>query len=160
MIDAVCERIHSRLTRTRSGVFFLFWVRMAGAVFRSGFSFERTDWASVRRNGLPVLSKRLSDCTERRFWIQDADLDDQQASGRCSRDFAGIELECALPFQEALRREFPESHARVRWTQEAVFSETDDVIEALARCARLRAMEAAGEWVPPTQEDLLNYRAG
>lgn len=83
-----------------------------------------------------------------------------QASGRCARDFAVIELECALPFHETLRREFPESHARVRWIQDTVFVLVDDVIEALARCSRLRAMEDAGEWVPPSQEDLLKYRAG
>jgi hypothetical protein len=73
-----------------------------------------------------------------------------QASGRCARDFAVIELECALPCLDTLRREFPESHARLRWIQEAVFGDTDDIVEALARCSRLRAMEAAGEWAPPS----------
>jgi hypothetical protein len=82
-----------------------------------------------------------------------------QASGRCTRDFAVIEFECALPFHNMLRREFPESHARVRWIQEAVFGETDDIVEALARCSRLRAMEAAGEWAPPSGKELERFRS-
>jgi hypothetical protein len=80
-----------------------------------------------------------------------------QASGRCARDFVVIELECALPFLGALRREFPESHARLRWIQEAVFGDTDDIVEALARCSRLRAMEAAGEWAPPSGKELERF---
>ncbi|WP_193175276.1 hypothetical protein [Oricola nitratireducens] len=82
-----------------------------------------------------------------------------QASGRCARDFAIIELECALPFRDALRREFPESHARVRWIQESVFGATNDVVEALARCSRLSAMEAAGEWAPPSERELERFRS-
>ncbi len=64
------------------------------------------------------------------------------------------DLALILPFDVVLREHFPESYARFAYVRDVISRDVEEPDEFWMHCDSLRKLEKAGQWTPPTVQEL------